>query len=40
MGAPVDLAVYRESTGWNDWYDTEESQRILDIKIGRIRLLG
>ena len=29
MGAPVDLAVYRESTGWNDWYDTEESQRIL-----------
>ena len=29
MGAPIDLAVYRESTGWNDWYDTEESQRIL-----------
>ena len=29
MGAPIDLAVYRESTGWNDWYDTEESQSIL-----------
>lgn len=29
MGAPVDLAVYRETSGWNDWYDTEESQRIL-----------
>ena len=29
MGAPVDMAVYRETPGWNDWYDTEESQRIL-----------
>jgi len=29
MGAPVDMAVYREDPGWNDWYDTEESQRIL-----------
>ena len=29
MGAPVDLAVYRETPGWVDWYDTEESQRIL-----------
>ena len=29
MGAPVDMAVYRETPGWNDWYDTGESQRIL-----------
>ena len=29
MGAPVDMAVYREDPGWNDWYDTEESQSIL-----------
>ena len=29
MGAPADEAVYRESPGWVDWYDTEESQRIL-----------
>ena len=29
MGAPVDMAVYRDSPGWNDWYDTEESQKIL-----------
>ena len=29
MGAPLDMAVYRDSIGWNDWYDTEESQRIL-----------
>ena len=29
MGAPVDMAIYREDPGWNDWYDTEESQRIL-----------
>ena len=29
MGAPVELATYRETPGWVDWYDTEESQRIL-----------
>jgi nucleoside-diphosphate-sugar epimerase len=29
MGAPDDDAVYRDSPGWMDWYDTEESQRIL-----------
>ena len=29
MGAPIELATYRESPGWMDWYDTEESQRIL-----------
>ena len=29
MGAPVGMAVYREEPGWNDWYDTTESQKIL-----------
>ena len=29
MGAPVELATYRETPGWVDWYDTEESQRVL-----------
>lgn len=29
MGAPMDDVDYRESPGWVDWYDTEESQRIL-----------
>ena len=29
IGAPVELATYREAPGWMDWYDTEESQRIL-----------
>jgi nucleoside-diphosphate-sugar epimerase len=29
MGAPVDMANYRESPGWNHWYDTEKSQEIL-----------
>tara|TARA_Y100001970_G_scaffold8156_1_gene9447 strand:+ start:156488 stop:157357 length:870 start_codon:yes stop_codon:yes gene_type:complete len=29
MGAPVNLANYRETSGWNHWYDTEESQSIL-----------
>ena len=29
MGAPIELAAYRESPGWMDWYDTEESQRAL-----------
>ena len=29
MGAPVELATYRDAPGWVDWYDTEESQRIL-----------
>ena len=29
MGAPVDMAIYREEPGWNDWYDTAESQKIL-----------
>ena len=29
MGAPAEEATYRETPGWMDWYDTEESQRIL-----------
>ena len=29
VGAPADGAVYRDSPGWVDWYDTEESQNIL-----------
>ncbi|MDP6065608.1 MAG: NAD(P)-dependent oxidoreductase [SAR202 cluster bacterium] len=29
LGAPTDEAVYRESPGWVDWYDTESSERAL-----------
>ena len=29
MGAPVEMATYRETPGWMDWYDTTESQKIL-----------
>ena len=29
LGAPAEDASYRNSPGWVDWYDTEESQRIL-----------
>ena len=29
MGAPVEMATYRDTPGWMDWYDTEESQRVL-----------
>ena len=29
MGAPLEDVDYRESPGWVDWYDTEESQRLL-----------
>ena len=29
LGAPVDEAVYRASPGWIDWYDTQESARVL-----------
>ena len=32
MGAPVEMAVYREEPGWNDWYDTVESQNILNYQ--------
>ena len=29
MGAPVEMATYRDTPGWMDWYDTAESQKIL-----------
>ena len=29
MGAPVEMATYRDTPGWMDWYDTEDSQCIL-----------
>lgn len=29
MGAPLEDVDYRQTPGWVDWYDTEESQRIL-----------
>ncbi|MCL0029190.1 NAD(P)-dependent oxidoreductase [Dehalococcoidia bacterium] len=29
VGAPAEEAIYRDTPGWMDWYDTEESQRIL-----------
>lgn len=32
MGAPVEDAVYRKSPGWMDWYDTEESQKVLQYQ--------
>ncbi len=32
MGAPMEDVEYRESPGWVDWYDTEESQRVLSYQ--------
>jgi nucleoside-diphosphate-sugar epimerase len=34
LGVPLDLAVFRgiDKPGWVDWYDTEESQRLLDYQ--------
>ena len=32
MGAPVEMATYRDTPGWMDWYDTQESQRILSYQ--------
>ena len=29
MGAPVEMATYRDTPGWMDWYDTKDSQCIL-----------
>ena len=29
MGAPVEMATYRDMPGWMDWYDTAESQAAL-----------
>ncbi|PZC42200.1 MAG: Nucleoside-diphosphate-sugar epimerase [Chloroflexi bacterium] len=32
MGAPVEMAIFREKPGWNDWYDTAQSQKILNYQ--------
>jgi nucleoside-diphosphate-sugar epimerase len=34
LGVPLDMAVFRgpDTPGWVDWYDTEESQRLLDYQ--------
>jgi len=29
LGVPIDEARFQEHPGWCDWYDTEESQRVL-----------
>ncbi len=29
LGMPIEEARFQEHLGWCDWYDTEESQRIL-----------
>ena len=29
LGVPIEEACFQEQPGWCDWYDTEESQRIL-----------
>ena len=34
LGVPIEMASFRaqEEPGWVDWYDTEESQRLLDYQ--------
>jgi nucleoside-diphosphate-sugar epimerase len=34
LGVPLDMAAFRsqDAPGWVDWYDTEESQRLLDYQ--------
>ena len=34
IGVPIDLATFRtqDEPGWVDWYDTEDSQRLLDYQ--------
>ncbi len=32
MGAPFEDVDYRKTPGWVDWYDTEESQRVLQYQ--------
>lgn len=32
MGAPMELASYRNTPGWNDWYYTEDSQELLGFQ--------
>ena len=29
LGVPIEEAHFQEHPGWCDWYDTEESQRVL-----------
>ena len=34
LGVPLDMATFRgqDEPGWFDWYDTTESQRLLDYQ--------
>jgi nucleoside-diphosphate-sugar epimerase len=32
FGAPIEGASFQDQPGWCDWYDTEESERILDYQ--------
>jgi nucleoside-diphosphate-sugar epimerase len=32
MGVPLEDATFRTSPGWVDWYDTEESQQLLNYQ--------
>jgi nucleoside-diphosphate-sugar epimerase len=32
LGVPIEEADFRDEPGWFDWYDTEESQRILEYQ--------
>ena len=32
MGAPVEEAICRDCPGWVDWYDTVDSQNLLDFQ--------
>ena len=29
LGVPIEEAQFQECPGWCDWYDTEDSQRVL-----------
>ena len=39
MGAPVEMATYRDTPGWMDWYDTAESQAALGYQNRELRAL-
>ena len=32
LGVPIEEASFREDPGWCDWYDTEDSQRVLNYQ--------